>query len=44
MHVSHNFEHVQTFKYLGAVITPDNNMQEEIKQQITQANKCTFAV
>jgi len=34
----------QTFKYLGAVITADNNMQEEIKQRITQANKCTFAV
>jgi len=33
----YNFEHVQTFKYLGAV-------QEEIKQRITQANKCTFAV
>jgi len=39
-----NFEHVQTFKYLGAVITSDNNMQEEIKQRITQANQCTFAV
>jgi len=40
----YNFEHVPTFKYLGAVITADNNMQEEIKQRITQANKCKFAV
>jgi len=38
----YNFE--QTFKYLGAVITADNNMQEEIKQRTTQENKCTFAV
>jgi len=38
----YTFQHVQTFKYLGAVITADNHMQEDIKQRITQAN--TFAV
>lgn len=39
----YNFEHVQTFQYLGALITSDNNVKVEIKQRILQGNKCYYA-
>lgn len=39
-----NFERVQRFKYLGAVITADNDVTEEIKNRIQSANRCLFAL
>lgn len=35
-----NFERVECFKYLGATITADNDVTEEIKGRIQSANRC----
>ncbi|CAG9839827.1 unnamed protein product [Diabrotica balteata] len=39
-----NFERVQRFKYLGAVITADNDVTEEINRQNPVCNRCLFAL
>jgi sorting nexin-29 len=36
----YEFEHVETFSYLGSVIGHDNDVSKEIKQCIVVANKC----
>lgn len=41
---NYNFERVQRFKYLGAVITDDNDVTEEIKSRIQSGNRCLFAL
>ena len=34
------FEVVQQFKYLGAIVTNDNNLDKEIRYRISLANNC----
>ena len=34
------FEVVQQFKYLGTIVTNDNNLDKEIRYQISLANNC----
>jgi hypothetical protein len=38
-----NFDRVQQFKYLGGVVTEDNEISEEIKARISSGNRCCFA-
>lgn len=38
-----NLEKGNNFKYLGAVITADSNISEEIKARIQSGNRCTYA-
>lgn len=40
----YNFERVQRLKYLGATVTADNNIAEEIKGRIQSGNRCVFAL
>jgi hypothetical protein len=37
---SYNFKIVQEFKYSGTTVTSDNNMDKELRNRITLANKC----
>jgi hypothetical protein len=37
---SYDFEIVQEFKYLGTIVTNDNNMDKELRNRIILANKC----
>lgn len=39
-----NFERVNSFKYLGAVITADNDITEEVKARIQSGNRCMYAL
>ena len=41
---TYNFESVQKFKYLGAFITSNNDMTEEIKARIQSGNRCFFSL
>ncbi|XP_060518457.1 uncharacterized protein LOC132697179 [Cylas formicarius] len=41
---THNFECVNQFQYLGAVITSDDDITSEIKARIQKGNKCFFAL
>jgi len=38
-----NFEKVDNFKYLGVKINSSNNMHREIKERISNRNKCYFS-
>jgi hypothetical protein len=40
----YDFEIVQEFKYLGSIITEDNNDMTEIHQRIAAANRAYFAL
>jgi len=40
----YNFEVVQSFKYLGSVINVANDLDEELKTRMIQANRCFFAL
>lgn len=40
---NHNFEKVNNFKYLGATITANNDILEEVKQRITAGNKAYYS-
>ena len=33
------FEQVNSFKYLGAIVNTDNSMEEEIKERIAAGNR-----
>ncbi|CAG9828508.1 unnamed protein product [Diabrotica balteata] len=37
-------EGVDTFVYLGSLLTKDNNVSEEIKRRIVLANKCYYGL
>ncbi|CAG9835752.1 unnamed protein product [Diabrotica balteata] len=37
-------EGVDTFVYLGSLLTKDNNVSEEIKRRILLANKCYYGL
>jgi len=41
---TYNFERVERFKYLGATITVDNDVTEEIKGRIQAAKRCLFSL
>ncbi|KAE9531258.1 hypothetical protein AGLY_010464 [Aphis glycines] len=41
---SMNFEKVDNFKYLGVNINSSNNMQREIKEKISNGNRCYFSI
>ena len=41
---NYKFEKVKQFKYLGTIITNDNNMTREINTRITMANKCYYGL
>lgn len=38
------FEHVSSFKYLGSRLTEDNDTMTEIRERITQGNRCFFSL
>ncbi|CAG9830357.1 unnamed protein product [Diabrotica balteata] len=40
----YNFKRVESFKYLGATITTDNDITEEIKGRIQAANRCMYSL
>lgn len=40
----YNLENVQALKYLGAMLTSENNTEKEIKQRIVKANTCLLAL
>lgn len=42
--IGHRFESLLKFKYLGAIITKDNDIREEIKQGITDGNRCYWSL
>ena len=39
-----SFERVNQFKYLGSILTDDNNISEEVRSRVTSGNKCFFAL
>lgn len=39
-----NFERVERFKYLGATITTDNDITEEIKGRIQSTSRCIYSL
>uniref|UniRef100_A0A2S2PQV7 Uncharacterized transposon-derived protein F52C9.6 n=1 Tax=Schizaphis graminum TaxID=13262 RepID=A0A2S2PQV7_SCHGA len=41
---SMNFEKVDDFKYLGVKINNSNNMHKEIKERISNGNRCYFSI
>jgi hypothetical protein len=41
---SMNFERVDNFKYLGVNINSSNNMHREIKERISNGNRCYFSI
>ncbi|KAL4103343.1 hypothetical protein QTP88_018720 [Uroleucon formosanum] len=41
---SMNFEKVDNFKYLGVNINNSNNMHKEIKERISNGNRCYFSI
>jgi hypothetical protein len=38
------FERVRDFKYLGSILTEDNNITIETKQRIVMANRVTYGL
>ncbi|KAJ4433364.1 hypothetical protein ANN_15623 [Periplaneta americana] len=40
----YNFERVTNFKYLGSIITEDNNTTAEIKERLKEGNRCYWAL
>ena len=41
---NYKFERVKDFKYLGSVITEDNNVEVDIKAKIAAGNRCYYAL
>ena len=39
-----SFEMVEQFKYLGAILTDKNSIQEEIKSRLKSGNACSYSV
>ena len=47
MHIkigSNSYEKVETFKYLGSLLTNENSIQEEIKCRLKAGNSCYYSV
>jgi hypothetical protein len=42
--IEEKYEKVESFKYLGAMITSLNGIQTEIKSKIVVGNKCYYAL
>ena len=42
--VNSSFERVEEFKYLGAILTDQNSIQEEIKSRLKSENACYHSV
>lgn len=40
----YTFERVPMFKYLGSIVTPDNNMVPEVHQRILAGNRCYYGL
>ena len=40
---SNSYEKVETFKYLGSLLTNQNSIQEEIKCRVTVRNSCYYS-
>ena len=40
---SNSYEKVETFKYLGSLLTNQNSIQEEIKCRLKAVNSCYFS-
>jgi hypothetical protein len=38
------FEHVQNFRYVGALINSINLVSDEIKSRITASNRCLYSL
>ena len=41
---SNSYEKVETFKYLGSLLTYQNSIQEEIKCRLKAGNSCYYSV
>ena len=41
---SNSYEKVKTFKYLSALLTNQNSIQEEIKSRLKAGNSCYYSV
>ena len=41
---SNSYEKVETFKYLGSLLTNQNSIQEEIKCRLKAGNSCYYSV
>ena len=41
---SNSYEKVETFKYLGPLLTNQNSIQEEIKCRLKAGNSCYYSV
>ena len=41
---SNSYEKVETFKYLGSLLTNQNSIQEEIKCKLKAGNSCYYSV
>ena len=39
---NYKFERVENFKYLGVILTEDNNYQTDLQERIKNANKTYF--
>jgi len=39
-----NFEKVDNFKYLGVIVNSSNDMHSEIKERISNGNRCYFSI
>ena len=38
-----HFDHVRSFSYLGAVVSGNNTLEEEIREKIVEGNKVFYA-
>ena len=43
-HSSNSYEKLETFKYLGSLLTNRNSIQEEIKCRLKAGNSCYYSV
>ena len=41
---NNSYEKVETFKYLGSLVTNQNSIQEEIKCRLKAGNSCYYSV
>ena len=41
---SNSYEQVETFNYLGSLLTSQNSIQEEIKCRLKAGNSCYYSV